>query len=146
MGKTRTTQVNSYRGIENFFGDIWEWTNGINYKYEDGVSSAYVANGDAISNTDYLGYRFAGELATGNGYIAEITFGPHGDILPKSTAGGSSTTRFCDYWSASTSTALRGLIAGGTLYHGARAGSVCSDSGYAPSLSAAFLGSRLCFF
>ena len=146
VGETRTTQANSYRGIENFFGDIWEWTNGINYRIEGGIATAYISNGKKTSNTDYIGYRSAGSLAGANGYISQVTFGVHGDITPKSSTGGSSTTFFCDYWSLGVSDGLRGLLAGGALSNGARAGSAFSYSYHAPSSTIAYIGSRLCFF
>lgn len=145
VGNTRNTQFMSYRGIENFFGDIWEWTNGINFKMEGSEVSAYVSNAAKTSDSDYLGYRFAGKLATTNGYISQITFGEHGDILPKSSSGGSSTTYFGDYWYVGAE-GLRGLIAGGPLNNGAYAGSVYSHSNYGPSYTHATIGSRLCFF
>jgi len=144
-GLTKATQANSYRGIENFFGDIWEWTNGINIKIEGGLGSAYVANGFKKSDIDYLGYKSAGNLPNGNGYISEIQFGEFGDIIPKSATGASSTTFFSDYFYLG-SDGLRGLRFGGRANTGSSAGSACVYSTYSPSAASATIGSRLCFF
>ena len=144
-GQTVNAQVFSYRGIENFFGDIWEWTNGVNIKIEGNVVNAYVANGPKKSDNDYLGYKASGLMPSGNGYISDILFGEHGDILPASATGGSSTTYFGDYWYKGGD-GLRGLLFGGRADNGSNAGSACANSYTAPSASSATIGSRLCFF
>ena len=145
-GQTFNTQANSYRGIENFFGDIWEWTNGVNIDIGD-VARAYIANGARKSDDDYLGYKVAGNLPQSNGYVAGILFGPDGDILPADTAGASSTTYFSDYYYQNfDSKGLRGLHFGGYASFGSYAGSACASSYNAPSYTSANVGSRLCFF
>lgn len=144
VGETRTTQVNSYRGIENYFGDLWEWVNGINFKIEGGVAHGYVSIDGAISNTNYDGYRYVGELTSVSGYISEVVFGEYGDILPSKTTGGSSTTFYCDYYYHGGD-GLRTLPSGGSLNRGSYAGSACSVSNYAPTNTTAHIGSRLCF-
>lgn len=143
-GLTKATQVNSYRGVENFFGDIWEWTNGVNIKILGTDVKSYIATGNKKSDTDYLGYKFTGQLASANGYISEIQFGEHGDILPSGTSGASSTTYFSDYFYKGGD-GLRGLLFGGSAATGSLAGSACSRSHYVPSSTHANLGSRLCF-
>jgi len=146
VGLTKAIQVNSYRGVENFFGDLWDWTSGVNVKNEGGVSRAYVATGTKSSDANYLGYRSAGLLPTANGYTTEILMGEDGDILPKNVSGGSSTTYFADYYYQNAATdALRGLIFGGNAADGSSAGSASAHAGSAPSSSAATVGSRLCF-
>jgi hypothetical protein len=147
-GLTKATQVNSYRGIENFFGDIWEWTNGVNVKTNVNIAEVFVSNDNNISDTNYTNYRKVGEMPYVNGYIKEIIFGSEGDILPLNTTGGSSTTYFSDYYYQSNPAAetLRGLLFGGTANNGAAAGSACANSSIAPSNTSASIGSRLCFF
>ena len=144
-GQTVNAQVFSYRGIENFFGDIWEWTNGVNIKIEGNVVNAYVANGPKKSDNDYLGYKASGLMPSGNGYISDILFGEHGDILPASATGGSSTTYFGDYWYKGGD-GLRGLRFGGRAGTGSGAGSACVHSARSPWAANANVGSRLCFF
>jgi hypothetical protein len=144
-GLTKATQANSYRGVENFFGDIWEWTNGINIKIEGGLRSAYVANGSKKSDIDYLGYNSAGSLPNGNGYISEIQFGAEGDIIPKEATGASSTTFLSDYFYLGAN-GLRGLLFGNNAVQGSNAGSAGVNSYRSPSFTEAHFGSRLCFF
>ena len=147
-GLTANTQVNSYRGIENFFGDIWEWTNGVNVKTNVNIAEVFVSNDNNISDTNYTNYRKVGEMPYVNGYIKEIIFGSEGDILPLNTTGGSATTYFSDYYFQSNpaAEALRGLLFGGAAYNGANAGSAYVNSFAAPSGATAYIGSRLCFF
>lgn len=144
-GLTKNTQVFSYRGVENFFGDLWEWTNGANIKIEGGIGSSYIATGLKKSDDDYLGYSATGLLPAANGYISEIQFGENGDILPKSSVGGSSTTFFGDYFYLGAD-GLRGLLFGGYAAYGALAGSLYVATNDDPSLTLAHVGSRLCFF
>ena len=138
-GQTFNTQVNSYRGIENFFGDIWEWTNNVNVEVGDLAAEVFVP--------DSFGMKYAGNLAINNGYISDILFGKDLDILPADTAGASSTTYFSDYYYQNfDSKGLRGLPFGGSAFNGSSAGSACANSYFAPSYTYAYFGSRLCFF
>lgn len=143
-GLTKDTQSFSYRGVENFFGDIWEWTNGVNIKILGTDVKSYIATGSKKSDTDYLGYKITGQLGSANGYISEIQFGEHGDILPSGTSGASSTTYFSDYFYKGGD-GLRGLLFGGFASYGSIAGSACSYADSVPSHATAHLGSRLCF-
>jgi hypothetical protein len=147
-GLTRATQVNSYRGVENFFGDIWEWTNGANIKVNNNLAEVFVADGHTVSDANYVSYHKVGEMPYVNGYIKAVIFGAEGDILPLNTTGGSSTTYFSDYYYQSNpaSEVLRGLLFGGNAAHGAIAGSACAYSNNAPSITSATIGSRLTFF
>ena len=146
-GLTKATQVNSYRGIENFFGDIWEWTNGVNVKTNVNIAEVFVSNDNNVSDVDYINYRKVGEMPYNNGYIKEIIFGSEGDILPLNTTGGSSTTYFSDYYYQTNPAVetLRGLLFGGAANDGATAGSAYAFSNLAPSGTNAFIGSRLVY-
>jgi hypothetical protein len=146
-GLTKATQVNSYRGVENFFGDIWEWTNGVNIDNGESEAKIYIANSLKKSDSDYLGYHTIGQLPQSNGYVSDIIFGEEGDILPKNSAGASSTTYFSDYFYQNfPSKELKGLRFGGAAHYGSYAGSAYVTSNYAPSYAFASIGSRLCFF
>jgi len=147
-GLTANTQVNSYRGIENFFGDIWEWTNGVNIKTNVNIAEVFVSNDNNVSDTNYTNYRKVGEMPYVNGYVKEIIFGNEGDILPLNTTGGSSTTYFSDYYYQANPAAetLRGLLFGGSADRGAPAGSASAYSPDTPSNANAVFGSRLTYF
>ena len=149
-----TVYANRYRGIENPFGHIWKWTDGINIKISpteenggDNTSKVYVADNPAnYKDTGYDGYAVQGLEARTEGYVRQLVFGEQGDIMP-AVVGGGSTTYWADYHYTNipTSEALRGVLFGGDASCGAVAGFGCAYSDHAPSDAAANVGSRLCF-
>ena len=151
---TTTVSVPSYRGIENPFGHVWSWTDGILVQVQseaDGAKSIfYRATDDNPANFQsdgYDGYTARGELARKEGYVKKILCGEYGDFMPQAV-GGSSTTYFCDYFYTnipSSGAALRGVYFGGAANHGASAGLAFADTIDAPSAAGTSLGSRLCF-
>ena len=132
-------EVNSYRGIENPYGHIWEWTDGVNVTDGD----IYLADGLIMSDDNNIGYTKAGVTAKQTGYIKSL-WQQNGEILPKVTDGASSSTYWCDYYYYNSG--FRGVLAGGAAFGGAFAGFGCSSAVSAPSSSGAAFGSRLCFF
>ena len=76
-----------------------------------------------------------------------LILGEDGEIMPLAVGGGS-TTYFCDYFYTnipSSGEAERGVLFGGSAYHGANAGFVFANANSAPSYASANVGSRLCF-
>lgn len=149
----KSFNVPSYRGIENPFGHIWKWTDGVlcNIQSNDagGASEVYSAEYDVDKYASSLndGHKIFGNLPRSNGYMKEIAFGENGDMTPNAI-GGSSTTFFCDYFYTSipgSGSSIRGLLFGGGTYDGAGAGFGCAFSSNAPSLADSSVGSRLCF-
>lgn len=146
-----TVKVPRYRGIENPFGHVWKWTDGINIQVQSdndgGKSKVYVSDDPATWNSsNYNGYTYIGDEARTNNWIKEIIFGEDGDIIP--TIVGSSSQYFTDYHYTNipnSGNVLRGLRFGGRANLGSLAGFVCSGSASAPSNRAAPVGSRLCF-
>lgn len=152
---TRTAvQVPRYRGVENPFGHIWQWTDGINVRISpdsdnggDGLSKVFVTdNPEYFNDSNYDNMSYIGNEARSEGYIKEIIFGEGGEIMP-SVVGGSSTTYFCDYHYTNipTTETLRGVLFGGAALNGAYAGFGYAYSSYTPSNASAYVGSRLCF-
>lgn len=150
-----TTYVPSYRGIENPFGHIWKWTDGIHVKVQSeeagGKSILYTSDNPAnYQDANYDGYENKGEIARASGYVKKILFGEDGDIIVSKdgNTGGSATTYFCDYFSTnipSSGEVLRGVLFGGSAASGASAGFTFATSNNAPSYTSAYFGSRLCF-
>lgn len=150
----QTFSVPRYRGVENPFGHIWQWTDGINVRISptednggDGLSKVYVCSDPSkYTDTGYGGYTYVGDEARDGGWVKEIIFGEGGEIMPAAVGGGS-TTYFCDYHYTNipTTEALRGLLFGGDAHYGAYAGFAYALSYYAPSNSYSNVGSRLCF-
>lgn len=151
---TKVVSVPRYRGIENPFGHLWQWTDGVNIRISpttenggDGLSKVFVCHDPAkFSDMGYDGYSLVGNEARTEGYVKEVIFGEGGEIIPKEVGGGSSTY-FCDnhYTNIPTSETLRGLLFGGRAHVGANAGFACAYSAYAPSHTDTYIGSRLCF-
>ena len=148
--------VPRYRGIENPFGHIWQWTDGINVRISatkangsDDLSQVFVCHDPAkFNDSNYEGYSHVGNEARNEGYVKELIFGEGGEIVPKICTGAGSTTYICDYHYTnipSSGAVLRGLLFGGRASHGAYAGFACAYSSFAPSTTIATFGSRLCF-
>lgn len=150
----KTSNVPRYRGVENPFGHLWKWTDGINIRISpteanggDNLSKIFVCeDASKLNDTNYNGYKHVGNEARSEGYVKEIVFGEEGEIMP-SVVGGGSTTYFCDYHYTNipTSEALRGVMFGGHATRGADAGLAFARSHHAPSHASAYVGSRLCF-
>ena len=150
----KVCKVPRYRGIENPFGHIWQWTEGINVRISpntedggDGLSKVFVCSDPSqFSDTGYEGYQYVGDEARTDAYVKEVIFGEGGEIMPL-VVGGSSTTFFPDfhYTNIPKAETLRGVLFGGAAYYGANAGFVFAYSYCAPSFTSAHFGSRLCF-
>ena len=129
----------SYRGIENFFGHIWQWVDGINVNND----VPYVSNNDTdfvddtITNYTALGIT----LANANGYqdtLEQISRG----FLPASV-GASSSAKITDYYYQAAG--WRVVTLGGHASHGAFAGAFYLYAGAASSSSYRNFGVRLAF-
>lgn len=146
--------VPSYRGIENPFGHLWVWTDGIHVSVQSEADGGkYLiyraiddnpANFQDNNNNEYIQ---RGELARESGYVKQILCGEYGDNMPLVT-GGSATTYFADSINVPTGlygTDLRGIYLGGAAYDGLNSG-LSSMSAFAiPFFSNSALGTRLCF-
>lgn len=149
---TLTVSVPSYRGVENPFGHLWKWTDGVKTLIQSdasgGLSELYVCDDpSSFSSSGTTGYELRGNLPRVNGYVKEVILGEHGEILPL-TLGGSATEYFCDYFYTSipeTGTSQRGVLFGGAAAYGANAGLSCATTDYALTSTSANFGSRLCF-
>lgn len=148
-----TVPVNSYRGIENPFGDIWEWCDGVLFNVQaadsGGQSLVYICDlpanyADAIT----ANYRLVGNLSRVSEYITKMIGGSECILLPSESVGGASTTFWADYNDQSipgTGSAVRGLLISADAYTGANAGLWCAVTRYAPAFAYTSLGSRVCF-
>lgn len=146
-----TFEANSYRGIENVFSHLWEWTDGINVNIQSdssgGESEVYIADTLVMSDTDNVGYSKVGNVPRANGYIKNVIFAD-GEIMPLVTTGASSNTYWSDYFYTtipSSGVVVRGVLSGGHAFHGSAAGLGCSYSYGVPSAASSDVGSRLCY-
>lgn len=146
-----TFDVPRYRGIENPFGHLYKWTDGINIcaNYDD-YNKVYTCDDPSLfSDTGYDGYRYVGNHVKEDGYVKDIIFGEYGDIIATNVDGGS-TSYYADYqWyydcDDDENNILVGVHFGGNAYIGADAGLACGSAFLVPSYAYSYYGSRLCF-
>lgn len=147
-----TTYVPSYRGIENPFGHINHWIDGVKVRVQasdaGGRSILYTnSNPATMQDNDYANYREIGDIARTDGFIKRLILGEFGDIV-QAESGAGSTTYWCDYGYngnlPATGESQRGLLWGGFSFSGASAGLAFSYSDSVPSATTT-LGSRLVF-
>ena len=102
----------SYRGVENFWGNIWKFVDGININNWN----VYVANESFASDTYSGNYSFLFTASTVSGFPIDIRF-PH---FISDGSGGSSTSHLHDYYSQGTG--QRTAVFGGHWNYDSRAG------------------------
>ena len=126
----------TYRGEENFFGNIWKWIDGINI-YNYGVGSVHIADHGFKDNTDADPYQDAGITICGaNGYVSAFGYSEDFDwLFIASECSGDSALPVGDYFyqvKANESWTVARL--GGRWTHGANAGgfywAVADGSGF----------------
>ena len=130
-----------YRHIENPWGNVFDWVDGVNFN----GSTVYVCTDPAKYADDTSdGYTNAGTRASSSGYISALgasTTAPWA-IYP-SSAGGSETTYIPDYsW---TSSGWLVLYVGGSWGYGSNAGLFYFNGNYSSSNSNSSVGARLLF-
>ena len=131
----------SYRGIENFYADCWEWVDGININnYVVYINNKASTFADDVYTEDYASTDVTLPAATG-AYISNFANSDKG-FLP-SAAAGSSTTYITDgFWSA---TGSRAMIFGGGASKGALAGAFCLAASSAASVVDVSIGGGVCY-
>lgn len=149
-----TVSVNRYRGIENPFGHIWKWVDGINIQANpsienggDNNTNVFVSkDADKYNDNNYDGYVVVGQAIRTEGFVKDILFGDDGEIIP-SFVGGGSTQYWADYANSSqpTSETMRGLMIGGPANYGSSAGLAFANIVTKPDSSYTTFGTRLCF-
>ena len=137
--------ANSYRGIENIFGHLWKWVDGINIQFIGNLLTdvdVYVCNDpdnwaeDTSTNYTDLGI----DLPLVNGYQKTL----HNGCLLPSAGGGDSATYICDPYYASAAAGWRALLSAGNLTAGAGAGFACRNSSDDGSNRNPSIAGRLC--
>lgn len=150
---SKTFAVPRYRGIENPFGHLFKWTDGIKIIIQSeaagGLSKMYICDDPSkFTNSGVGNYEYRGDISREDGYVKQLVLGEDGDIMPL-VVGAGSTTFFCDYFYTdipASGESERGVLFGGSADNvAANAGFVCADTPYAPTGAAAPVGSRLCF-
>lgn len=131
-----------YRGIENPFGNVWKWCDGINFDTE----KIYVCEDPEYYADDKhdAPYTYMGDRLMSDGYLKEVTPFAKNPLLGYATAiGAGSTTHYSDYYYVNnTGTVLR---CGGRWLSGAYAGlwHWCGHDTASDAYSD--IGGRLCY-
>ena len=125
--------ANSYRGIENCYGHVWNRLDGINFSDR----LIYINNNPATWAEDTAtNYTNTGLSLPTDGY--QMNF--HAGLMLPSTVGADAATYVTDYvYSAAGWVAL---LSGGTLHKGTHAGVFFRSADYSSSLRYADIGSR----
>jgi hypothetical protein len=136
------TSFMCYRGIENFFGNCWNWADGINVNVTTN-GNVHVTNNraDFADDTSTNMTLISTTAPTAGGFISAVA-AIDNYFIPTSVSGGSATTYLTDQWFGSTSS-NRVVRVGGAADAGASAGAFCVDASAAASGRSRFVGARL---
>jgi len=141
-------KVNRYRGVENPFGDIWEWCDGASIFNEGagGVSKFYTCDNPAnFADGTATNYDHRANLPIANTYPISMWHDDKGILIPKDS-GGDAATYWCDYYYTSgLVNAWRALLRGGGANALSAAGFVSLTATNAATSRGANLGARLCY-
>ena len=138
------TSFMKYRGIENLYGNCWNWADGINVNVT-AAGNVHVTNtrADFADNTSTNMQLVTSSLPTASQFIRDLLpSDPY--FLPAFKPAGSSTTFITDQHFASASS-NRVVFVGGSAADGATAGAFCLLSTTDSSYRARLLGGRLAF-
>lgn len=146
-GGSVESSVISYRGIENFFGDIWEWTSGINIVVDGEGRKGYIATVPQKPDGQMLGYKYIGLVPSGNGYMQQAYFDSEGHILPQAVASGGAAANeyFCDITYANTNPGTKVIRFGGSAEIGPQAGTFANHTNDLPTATNIMAGTRLVY-
>ena len=115
------TQFMSYRGIENWYGQIYKFIDGVNVNaYVYYVNNNPATFADDVFTGDYINTGITS--VTANGYVKNLVASGKG-FVASDTSGGSYSAFVPDYFYQSTSTNI--LYFGGVAGIGAKAGGFC---------------------
>jgi len=141
-GVNRTFTSNKYLFVENIFGHIWKWVDGVAINHLADRREAYVFDNPAqFADGTSVNARLAELLPVETGgYVKELNFP---EILPK-LIGGSYQTYYCDYFfSPALNAGWRALISGGYAIGGVSAGAFSAYANYSAAEAVTALGARL---
>lgn len=145
---TNGIQMVSYRGEENFWGNIWGWVDGIN-QYMDATThegTIYIADHSFADDTGTGVYEDAGIIAVfGNGYVSAFCYSEKYDwlFIPGELLG-SSALPVGDYcWNGNTG--WRVAVLGARWDSGLNAGAFYWYLGNASSYRYRYVGGRLVY-
>ena len=133
---------NKYRGMEDIFGNVYEWVDGVLISERIAQICRDPAKYASTLTADYKPANYV-NLAT-DGYPLEMGYDSNfPEALFPITAGGGTTTGLCDYYYQNTG--LRGASFGGGASYGSGAGLFFWILNGTPTAAGWHFGSRLLF-
>jgi hypothetical protein len=129
-----------YRGIENFFGNIYQWLDGVNFIGRQGYVCTNYTQYASNTTTNYtqLGYI----CPSSNNYITSLGYDSNNSlIMIPSAVGSTDSTGVTDYYWGSNS-GNRVSMVGGYWDFGSQAGSFVLDAGLDSSYASSGVGGR----
>ena len=141
-GTTGKTAV-IYRGIENLWGNIWEWVDNLNIRNNQGytdIEGRIASYNDTDFGTVYSPMS-AAFPETNNYFVSPLIDSVSGLSCLPATVGGGSSSYYCDYYYQSTGD--RAARVGGNPMSGSRDGPWYWDLDFAASYAGWDIGARL---
>lgn len=141
-------QMISYRGEENFWGNIWGWVDGIN-QYMDATThegTIYIADHTFTDDIGTGAYEDAGIIAVfGDGYVSAFCYSEKYDwlFIPGELLGNTALPVGDYCWNGNTG--WRVALLGARWNHGLSAGAFCWSLYYASSVRSRHVGGRLVY-
>ena len=141
---SRDTAFMSFRGVENMYGNCWNWADGINVNV-GANGNVHVTNNraDFADNTSTNMQLVSTTAPTTSNYVSAIA-AIDNYFIASSVSGGSASTYLTDYWYGSTSS-NRGVRIGGSADVGAVAGAFVVVASGGSSSRIRTVGARLAF-
>lgn len=132
-----------YRGIENPYGNVWKWCDGITFAN----TKIYICldPNHYVSEDTAAPYFYVGERLTSNGYLKEVSQFDKFPVLgfASSVTGGSDATYYCDYNYAYSGGTV--LSVGGAWSNGGYGGLWAWSGDGDASIATSSFGGRLCY-
>ena len=130
-----------YRGIENIFGNVWQFVDGINIK--DNVAYICYDNSKYVSNKFDEDYEELGYVNSNvNGYPQKMGYDyNHPAVALPVELNASASAGYCDYYYQNSGNRI--ALVGGAFYHGTYTGFFCWTLGDTSGNAHVSLGGRL---
>lgn len=139
-GWNLSTMQNKFFGIEDIFGNVYDWVDGVVFS----GSTIYSTKTPSLFSDSTSNMVNSGTRATSDGYVSKLSYNTNQKFLNYPTAAsGSTSTYYCDYsWYSSSGTALS---VGGSWSYGSRAGLWSALGNGSASDSYSGIGGRLTY-
>ena len=137
----------TYRGEENFWGNIWSWEDGLNIEAK-GLHNAFFALGNFADDTKAEPYKDVGfQLAKANGYVNAIGYSEVCDFafLATRTSGASNRPLNDYFYQNNTYNGFLVSVLGGRWNYGSTAGGFSRSVNITASHRYRYIGGRLLF-